>query len=75
MIFKLTLTAPGSRATDEKKISVFFMPYFHWVSNVARLHTYYIMENVDAQTENGSRYTDEELLKLRCNVDEKLLRK
>lgn len=76
MIFKLTLPDPDSRATDEKKTDmVLFMPYLHWESDVARLHTYYIMENVDTQTEDGSQYTDEELLKFRYNVDEKLLRK
>ncbi|KAG9232578.1 hypothetical protein BJ875DRAFT_485935 [Amylocarpus encephaloides] len=63
-------------ATNEKETDlVFFMPYVHWESDIARLHTYYIMKNVDAQTEDGEQYTDDELVKLRCNVDEKLLRK
>jgi hypothetical protein len=68
------LTSPDAYdgTTDEKEADrVFFMPYLHWESDVVRLHTNYIMEDVD----KGSQYTDEELLKLPCNVDEKLLRK
>jgi len=76
MVLKLTSPDADSRATDENQTDmVFFMPYLHWESDVARLHTYYIMENVDAQRAEDSQYTDEELLKLRCNADEKLLRK
>jgi hypothetical protein len=76
MILKLTSRDPDSSATDEKQTDiVFFMPYLHWESDVARLHTSYIMTDVEAQAVDGSQYTDEELLKLPCNVDEKLLRK
>ena len=54
---------------------VFFMPYLHYETDVARLHQHYIVKNVDTQAEEDDEFTDQEIRKLRCNVDEKLIRK
>jgi hypothetical protein len=58
MILKLTSRDPDNSATDEKQTDiVFFMPCLHLESDVARLHTPYIMADVEAQAVGGSQYT------------------
>ena len=53
----------------------FFMPFIHWETDLARLQQHYIMSDVDKQVKNNAVYTDEELSRLPCSIDEKLLRK
>ncbi|KAG4431028.1 hypothetical protein IFR05_013486 [Cadophora sp. M221] len=54
---------------------VFFMPYLHWETDIARLQTHHIAQHTDRQAMLSSSFTDEELSEMPCNVDEKLLRK
>ncbi|PVH73425.1 hypothetical protein DL98DRAFT_51819 [Cadophora sp. DSE1049] len=51
----------------------FFMPYLHWETDLARLRTAHLTKEI--LSENYRPITDEDLLELRCNTDEKLLRK
>lgn len=53
----------------------FFMPFIHWETDLARLQQHYIMSDVDKQVKSNTVYTDEELSRLPCSIDEKLLRK
>lgn len=62
---------------DERTDMVFFMPFLHWETDVARLHTHYIIDDIDTQLvdPNTTNLTDEEIGRLPCDVEEKLLRK
>lgn len=62
---------------DERTDMVFFMPFLHWETDVARLHTHYIIDDIDTQLADPSipNLTDEEIGRLPCDVEEKLLRK
>ncbi|CAG8971846.1 hypothetical protein HYALB_00001957 [Hymenoscyphus albidus] len=67
----------GADDDDERTDMAFFMPYLHWETDVARLHTHYIINDVDTQLSNPniSNLTDEEIARLPCDIEEKLLRK
>jgi hypothetical protein len=59
------------------------MPYLHWETDLARLRMDYLMSSIDQERspklgQEGkilTSFTDEEIPKLPCSVDEKLVRK
>ncbi|PMD19967.1 hypothetical protein NA56DRAFT_705208 [Hyaloscypha hepaticicola] len=60
---------------DKRTDMAFFMPSIHWETDLTRLQQHYIMSDVDKQVKSNTVYTDEELSRLPCSIDEKLLRK
>jgi hypothetical protein len=54
---------------------VFFMPYIHYETDLACLRQHYIVKHVHNQSAENDLFTEEELRKLDCDVDEKIIRK
>jgi len=52
-----------------------FMPIIHWETDIARLQQHYIISDIDKQAKSGKVYTDRDIHRLPCSIDEKVLRK
>ena len=60
---------------DERTDVALFMPVIHWETDIARLQQYYIMSDIDTQLKSDTALTEEEINRLPCSIDEKLLRR
>ncbi|KAH7397978.1 hypothetical protein BKA64DRAFT_673281 [Cadophora sp. MPI-SDFR-AT-0126] len=65
--------APGDARGSHGLNLAFFMPFLHWETEPAR--RYIAQLTNDILSERHLSFTDEQLLGLRCNSDERLLRK
>lgn len=51
------------------------MPYIHWETDTACCLMKYLISNIDEERKAGTHFTEEEVPKLPCSADEKLVRK